>query len=123
MAEKIYVGSGKEKVFDGGGSVISVHLTLNDMGKYFEEYGYTASNGDKRIKLKIGSRREIGNYGESHTVELDTWKPDQVADPFGGQEGGGNNSTSFNVNDNSKPKNNDYRGADQQAGNPDDIPF
>lgn len=99
MADKIYLGSGKEKVFNDGGSVISVHLTLNDIADHFKNYGYTATNGDKRIKLNIGSRREIGTYGETHTVVLDTWKPDSAGnnDPFGEQSGqGGNNSMETN---------------------------
>ncbi|MCK5611516.1 hypothetical protein KAR91_57125 [Candidatus Pacearchaeota archaeon] len=85
MSEKIYVGNGREKEFDSGGSVINVHLTLNNMKSLFEEYGYTAKNGDMRIKLNIASRKEQGTYGETHTVTVDTWKPgdNSETDPFG----------------------------------------
>ncbi len=87
MSEKIYVGNGREKEFDSGGSVINVHLTLNNMKSLFEQYGYTAKNGDMRIKLNIASRKEQGTYGETHTVTVDTWKPEEVgdSDPFGEQ--------------------------------------
>ena len=76
MSEKIYVGSAKEKTFNDGGSVIEVSLTLDGMADYFKAYGFTANSGKKIIKLKISKRRSVGQYGETHTVEVDTWKPD-----------------------------------------------
>ena len=78
MAEHIYCGSGKEKFFPDGGSVIQVSLTLNDLKAHFDAYGFTADSGKKILKLKIGKRREVGKYGETHTVEVDTWKPDSA---------------------------------------------
>jgi hypothetical protein len=122
MADKIYLGSGKEKTFDDGGSVISVHLKLDGMAEYFKEYGYTSASGEKRIKLNIGTRRNIGDYGETHSVVLDTWKPDGAgSNPF---EGGNTDTGDFDVNGNPKPKNNDYRGANQGGNNNEtDIPF
>ena len=85
MSEKIYVGNAREKSFNDGGSVINVHLTLNNIKEYYEKYGYEAKNGDKRIKLNISERREQGEYGETHTVTIDTWKPESAgdSDPFG----------------------------------------
>ncbi len=76
MIEKIYVGSAKEKTFSDGGSVIEVSLTLDGMADHFKAYGFTANSGKKIIKLKISKRRSVGQYGETHTVEVDTWKPD-----------------------------------------------
>jgi len=73
---KIYCGSGKEKTFNGGGSIIEVSLTLDGIAELFKQYGFTTKAGKKIIKLKIGKRREIGNYGETHTVEIDTFKPE-----------------------------------------------
>lgn len=78
MADHIYVGSAKEKTFQDGGSILEVSLTLDGMAEYFKAYGFTASSGKKIIKLKIGRRREVGKYGETHTVEVDTWKPEQT---------------------------------------------
>ena len=76
MADKIYCGSAKEKTFDGGGSVISVSLTMDGLSDHFKNYVFTTNGGKKIIKLKISKRREVGAYGETHTVEIDTWKPD-----------------------------------------------
>lgn len=75
MADKIYVGSGEEKHFPDGGSLIQVTLTLDNMGEYFKQYGFTSVSGKKMIKLKLNKRREIGKFGETHSLEIDTWKP------------------------------------------------
>lgn len=117
MADKIYMGSGKEKTFDDGGSVISVHLSLEKIGEYFKDYGYTSASGEKRIKLNIGSRREIGTYGETHTVVLDTWKPDSAGNPFEGENNAGNNSV------NSQPVIEVHQGGGGNFDNESDIPF
>lgn len=104
MSEKIYLGSAREKHFDTGGSVINVHLTLNDIKEYYEKYGYKAKNGDKRIKINITPRRETGMYGETHNVTLDTWTPDGAsnADPFG-EDGGSENGSSKKDDDSDIP--------------------
>jgi hypothetical protein len=75
MSEHIYCGSGKEKIFDNGGSIISVSLDMDDIRKHWADYGFTTTSGKQILKLKIGKRREEGRYGETHTVEIDTWKP------------------------------------------------
>ena len=75
MSEKIYCGSGKEKQFENGGSQITVTLNMDELEKYFSDYGFVTNTGKKTIKVKIGKRREAGQYGETHTVEIDTFKP------------------------------------------------
>jgi len=88
-SEKIYCGSAKEKTFNDGGSILEVSLTLDGMSDLFKLYGFTTNGGKKIIKLKIGRRREAGKYGETHTVEVDTWKPDPGrASAPAGQQGG-----------------------------------
>ena len=78
MNDKIFIGNGKEKVFDNGGSVINATITLDGFKKYFEDYGFTTKQGKKMLKIIIGKRREPDKYGKTHYVELDTWKPGQV---------------------------------------------
>lgn len=74
--EKIYCGSAKEVTFNDGGSVINVSLEMDKLEEYFKEFGFTSTTSGKRfLKLKIGRRRETGRFGETHTVEVDTWKP------------------------------------------------
>ena len=73
--EKIYVGSGKSK-FEG--SLINTTINLSKISKtskdYIFEYG-----GDKYIKLKVVRKKEIDEYGKTHYVEVDTWKPSSSA--------------------------------------------
>ena len=73
--KKIYVGSGKEK-FDGNLIDISINLSkVSGTSKDFIfEYG-----GDKFIKLKVVKKKEIDEYGKTHYVEVDTWKPESSA--------------------------------------------
>jgi|WetSurMetagenome_2_1015567.scaffolds.fasta_scaffold02367_13 hypothetical protein len=73
--EKIYVGSGKEHKFPDGGSSIKVSVCLDGLGKLFEQYGYTTKSGKKYLNLIVQTRREPGQYGETHSVTIDTWKP------------------------------------------------
>ena len=73
--EKIYVGSGKE-MFEG--SLVNTSINLSKINRnakdYIFEYG-----GDKFIKLKVVKKKETDEYGKSHYVEVDTWKPESSA--------------------------------------------
>ena len=73
--EKIYVGSGKE-MFEG--SLVNTSINLSKISRnakdYIFEYG-----GDKFIKLKVVKKKETDEYGKSHYVEVDTWKPESSA--------------------------------------------
>ena len=77
MSDKIYIGSGKKKVFQDGGSVINCMITMDGLAQIFKDHGFTTQNGVKKLKLIIGKRREIDQYGNSHYVQIDTWKPEQ----------------------------------------------
>lgn len=81
MADKIYVGSGKEKTFSGGGSIISVSLDLGELIKQFDHHGFVAKSGKKMIKIDVGTRRSVGEYGDTHSVSLNTWHPDSYVAP------------------------------------------
>ena len=73
--EKIYVGSGKEK-FDG--NLIDVSINLSKISKNAKDFIFEYS-GDKYIKLKVTKKKEMDEYGKSHYVEVDTWKPESSA--------------------------------------------
>lgn len=69
--DRIYVGSGKE-MFDGDLVNISINLSkISECKEQIFEY-----NGEKFIKLKVAKKREMDDYGKSHFVEVDTWKPE-----------------------------------------------
>jgi|TARA_R110000764_G_scaffold187081_1_gene272472 hypothetical protein len=69
MEEKIYVGSGKSK-FDG--NLVSCSLCLTDLpAEHIYEY-----NNKKYIKLNVQKKKEEDQYGKTHSVSVDTWKPE-----------------------------------------------
>jgi len=71
MAEKIYVGGGKEK-FEG--NLISCSICLTDLPKeHIFEY-----KSKKYIKLNVGKKKDgIDEYGKTHYVTVDTFKPEE----------------------------------------------
>jgi len=73
--DKIYCGSATEKKFDNGGEILKVSLDFQALLNGFAEWGYLTKDGKKKMTLKISRRREVGKYGETHTVEIDTFKP------------------------------------------------
>lgn len=76
MADKIYCGSGIEK-FDGNLVEISINLSkIKECTDEIFSYG-----GDKFIKLKVCKKREVDEYGKTHYVEVNTWKPTKQAEP------------------------------------------
>ncbi len=80
MNEKIYIGNGKEKTFDNGGSIINITIGLDGIKEYFEDYGFTTDQGKKKLKLVVSKRREADQYGNTHSVTVDTFKPEQQTD-------------------------------------------
>jgi len=67
--DKIYCGSGIEK-FDG--KLIEITINLSDLPKeHIFEY-----EGKKYIKLKVQKKKEADKFGKTHSVEVNTWKPD-----------------------------------------------
>lgn len=69
MAEKIYVGNGTSK-FDGNQVACSVCLTDLPQEHMFEY------NGKKYIKLIVQEKKNTDEYGKTHYVAVDTWKPE-----------------------------------------------
>ena len=70
--ENIYCGSGTEKVFDEGRSLINFSLDLAKLKDHVSEY-----NGKKYVNLTIGANRDGANdYGKTHYVKINTFKPE-----------------------------------------------
>lgn len=70
MAEqKTYVGSGRVVGQYGN---IAVSICITDVPKdALSEY-----NGKTYLKVIVSQKREVDQYGKTHSVALDTWKPD-----------------------------------------------
>jgi hypothetical protein len=68
--DKIYVGSGVGK-FEN--KLVEFSVCLSDLPKeHIFEY-----KGKKYIKLKVQQKKEIDQFGKSHSVEVNTWKPEK----------------------------------------------
>tara|TARA_R110002020_G_scaffold175493_1_gene367407 strand:- start:21523 stop:21813 length:291 start_codon:yes stop_codon:yes gene_type:complete len=76
MSEKVYFGNAKEVNFLAGGSLIRISFNLEDLRKMKEnlnEAGY--------INLNCQERLTPSQYGHTHSVVLDTWKPQTQGTP------------------------------------------
>ena len=68
---KIYVGKGK-----AGKYGVKISVCLSDLPKeHINEY-----KGKKYINLEITEMKRPDDYGKTHTVTVDTWKPEPKAD-------------------------------------------
>jgi len=73
---KTYFGNAKEVNFQDGGSLIRISFNRDDLQRMMgllNEAGY--------INLKCQKRLTPSQYGHTHSVVLDTWKPSGSAQP------------------------------------------
>lgn len=117
MSEKIYVGSGKERQTQYGAE-LDLQLEIDDLAKYVTDYGYVNKAGKHVVRLKVGKRREVGKFGETHTLEINTWKPDTSAPRT--QNG---NSYQNRTESAPTPRHEPTKQDSDQSDFPDDIPF
>jgi hypothetical protein len=71
MSEIIYVGKGKTSKFG-----IKVNLCINDIAEYAKANIQPAKDGKKYIRLDVNTMKAEDQYGNTHTVKVDTWKPE-----------------------------------------------
>jgi hypothetical protein len=70
MNDKIYCGRGKTF---GQYGTISVSICLDDIpAEYITK---SDKNGKRYVKVNVDAKREADDYGYTHTVTVDTWKP------------------------------------------------
>jgi hypothetical protein len=90
MAEqKIYLKgcSAKAKQFDNGGQIIKLGFKVDDLAEFCRKH----KNDRGYLNLVVAERREEGQYGDTHSVYLDTYTPRtgagarQDADAFAGR--------------------------------------
>jgi len=68
---KIYCGSGKEF---GQYGTVNCSICLDDIP---QEHWQKGKNGKTYLPIKINKKREPDQWGKTHSVEVDTWKPNQ----------------------------------------------
>ncbi len=72
MSDKIYIGNGKEKRFDDGGSIIKMSFSPKDL----ETMNAWANNdGNGWVNISVSKRKQPSDKGVTHYGILDTWKP------------------------------------------------
>tara|TARA_R110000744_G_scaffold77156_3_gene152534 strand:- start:57 stop:323 length:267 start_codon:yes stop_codon:yes gene_type:complete len=71
-SENIYCGSGTEKTFSEGRSIVNFSVRLSKLKDHVYEY-----NGEKYVNLTLGANRDGANdYGKTHYVKVNTFKPE-----------------------------------------------
>lgn len=113
MPDKIFCGSGKKREFQNGGSITKIKVDLNVLQQCFDEYGFNTESGKRLMTLNVSTlRNSPDQYGNTHSVDIDTWKPDPNH---------GNQSNNHNNQNNNQGG---YPGYPGNNGNfEDDIPF
>ena len=67
--QKIYVGSGKKtSQYD----IVNISICIDDLQPHIFEY-----NGKKYAKLTVAAKKEADQYGKTHSVWLDEYKPEE----------------------------------------------
>lgn len=72
MADRVFLKcSAKAKTFSNGGSVINLGIKREDLAEFVRKH----TNERGYVNLVIAERREVGQYGDTHAVYLDTYEP------------------------------------------------
>lgn len=79
MADRVFLKcSAKAKTFSNGGSVINVGIKREDLAEFVRKH----TNERGYVNLVIAERREVGQYGDTHSVYLDTYEKRGDESPF-----------------------------------------
>jgi hypothetical protein len=72
--EKTYVPrcSAKVKKFESGNSILKLSFHAQTMADWLLAH----ANEKGYVNLGVSRRKEVGKYGDTHCVWLDTWKPE-----------------------------------------------
>lgn len=73
--DTIFVGSGKTINFKTGGYKIGISVCIEDIP---EEHTFVAPNGKTYVRLDVVKKKETDQYGKTHFVAVNTWKPDNM---------------------------------------------
>lgn len=105
--QKIYASgmSARQITFDSGKSILKLSINMNKFREFVQQNKQHISEKGY-MNLGISERREVGQYGDTHCVWLDTWQRDN------------------NNNKQNKPAKKEFKAPDNdRTKNNDDIPF
>lgn len=67
MSDKKYVGTGRQV---NGLDIVNISIAESKVKDYWSEY-----NGERYLRLGVSKKREADQYGKTHSVYIDEWKP------------------------------------------------
>jgi hypothetical protein len=72
--QKIYVpkANAKEVTFKSGKTVMKLSFHALELAEFVKQH----QNEKGYVNFGVSKRKEVGKWGETHTIWLDTWKPD-----------------------------------------------
>lgn len=77
MNDKIFLKcSAKEKTFHNGGAIINIGVKADDLIAFAQQH----ANERGYVNLVVQARRTPGQYGDTHSVTLDTYVPKSRTD-------------------------------------------
>ena len=77
MSEYVSGASAKEKQITDDFVTLKVGICIDDLDKSKMK---KAANGKSYLNLDITRRREVGQYGDTHSIKYDTWEPKEKSD-------------------------------------------
>tara|TARA_R110000851_G_scaffold74298_1_gene164021 strand:- start:155 stop:403 length:249 start_codon:yes stop_codon:yes gene_type:complete len=70
MADKTFIEGSSAKAITGQyGEFFNMSFNLEKLAQYANEKGY--------INITMSKRKEVGQYGDTHSFTLNEWKPEQ----------------------------------------------
>ena len=72
MADTVYLNcKTAEKTFPDGGTLLNVRVKAEVLAAFLEQH----TGADGWLRLTIKRRKAVGQFGDTHSVVLDTFKP------------------------------------------------
>ena len=93
---KIYLGNAKQIQRRNGDPFLSAVICLDDLeSSAAQEFVFTTAKGKRYLKLVVNPFKDGTNqYGNTHSISVDTFRPDPNYNKSPGQNAGGNSSMS-----------------------------
>ena len=66
--------SAKQITFQSGKTILKLGVNVDKMIAFLQQH----RNAKGFVNLGISERKEVGQYGDTHTVWLDTWSPESA---------------------------------------------
>ncbi len=64
-----YIKGNAKEITGQYGSFFNISLNLDDLKQYVNPKGY--------VNITMSKRKEVGQYGDTHSLTLNEWKPEE----------------------------------------------